>query len=158
MTPPELTLTLLNVKSGQIGRAPEFHFEDRTYELHLEDRSIGLKKGVIYLSGADRVPIFEVPVVWHRLPFLSTAPDRIVLGAQPVRAFLRCPDERVELAEVVSAPKGVKAVISSTREVTITLADTSPGVIDGTIEVRTTAQSRPPLRIPVVHYAPVASR
>ena len=96
------------MRSGQIGRAPKFYFEDGTYEPHLEDRSIGLKKGIIYLSGADRVPIFEVPVVWHRLPFL--------------------------------------------------LADTPPGVIDGTIEVRTTAQGRPPLRIPVVRYAPVASR
>ncbi len=73
-----------------------------------------------------------------------------------IRTFLRCPDDGVELTKILSVPAGIKAVVSSTRQVTVSLADNAPGVIDGVIEIGTTAEGRPPLRLPVVRYAPVA--
>jgi hypothetical protein len=80
--------------------------------------------------------------------------DCFNLGLRPARVFLRCPDESVELTGVVSAPEGIKAVVSSTRELTVMLDDDAPGIIDGVVEVATTAEGRGPLRIPIVRYAP----
>ena len=63
-----------------------------------------------------------------------------------------CPDQGVELTKVLSEPGGVKAVVSSTREVTVMPGEHGPGIVSGTIEVGPTAVGRAPLRIPVVRY------
>ncbi len=97
-------------------------------------------------------------MVWQRVPYLSSTPAKINLGSRPIRAFLRCPDEAVELTRVLSAPRGIKAVVSSTREVTVAADGDAPEIMSGSVEIGTTAQNRPPLRIPVVRYAPSAHR
>ena len=74
-----------------------------------------------------------------------------------MRVFLRCPDQAVELTKILATPPGIKAVISSPSELTVTLEPGAPGVIDGVVEVATTAEGRPPLRVPVVRYAPAVA-
>jgi hypothetical protein len=49
-------------------------------------------------------------------------------------------DEDVELVRVLTAPEGVKAVLGSPREVVIAPAENAPEVIDGVVEVETTAK------------------
>lgn len=114
---------------------------------------MGLQRAAIALRDEHGDVLIEVPVVWTRVEFLSAIPDRVTLGPRPIRVFLRCPDEGVEMTRVRSAPDGIKAVISSTREITIRLAEGAPDVIAGTVEVETSARGRLPLSIPVVRYA-----
>ncbi len=153
--PSEFSAPIASVKEGKVAWAPEFAYKDSTYRVKLEDYSLGLHKRVIaLLSGTGRLPLVEVPVTWQRVSFLSSTPSRIILGAHPVRVFLRCPDERVELTRVVATPSGTKAVVSSPRELTVMVDDGVPDVIDGQVEVGTTSSGRPPLKIPVVRYAP----
>lgn len=113
-----------------------------------------MNKASILLRGPDQRPVLEAPVTWERLPYLAATPNRVTLGAHPVRVFLRCPDENAELTRVVHAPSGIKAVVSSTREVTVMLAASAPTVIDGEIEVGTNVSGRGLLKIPVARYAP----
>jgi len=152
--PAELAMEAIHRKEGKIGDAPDFAFRETTYRVKLKDRTPGLHKAVIGLSRGDRI-LAEVPVVWRRVSYLSSSPDRVLLGeSRASRVFLRCPDEEIELTRVLSAPEGVTAVISSSRELAVRLTPNAPGVIDGAIEVATTARDRPPLRIPVVRYDP----
>jgi hypothetical protein len=118
---------------------------------------MGQFKEVIYLLGPEGFgprgsSLAESSVVWKRVPFLSSLPERVSLGERPMRVFLRCPDESVELTDILSAPLGIKAVVSSPRELIVKLDGKVRTTIDGTIEVGTTAKGRPPLRVPVVHY------
>ena len=142
------------ISSGNVAGAPDYKYEDRSYRFKIKQRQIGLHKCVVRLEDRDHGTLIELPVVWKRLEFLSAVPDRVVLGPRPVRAFLRCPDEAVELSRVLSTPEGVKAIITSTRELTVRLTEDAPGVIAGTIEIETTAEGRAPLHIPVVRYSP----
>jgi hypothetical protein len=91
--------------------------------------------------------------VWRRVEYLSAMPDRAFMGPRTLRVFLRCPDERVELTQVLSTPKGVRAIVSSPLEVNVMLTDDAPPIIDGVIIVGTTAKDRPPLRIPATRYS-----
>lgn len=140
-------------RSGVVAAMPEYRYEDTTYRFTVKDRDMGLHRSVIALRAADQSALLEVPVVWKRVEYLTPAPDRVTLGLRPIRVFLRCADEDVELSRIRSLPEGIKAVISSPREVTIRLAEGAADVIGGMVEVETTAEGRPPLRIPVVRYA-----
>jgi hypothetical protein len=154
VVPPDFVATELRRESGHIARAPQFAFTDVTYTVRLVDRSLGFRRDTIGVRGPDGRVLTEAPVLWRRLSFLSCLPDMVMLGARPVRVFLRCPDETVELTKVLSAPPGIKAVVSSPREVTVMLGDDPPEVLKGVIEVDTTAEGRGPLQIPIVRYAP----
>lgn len=156
--PPEFSVTTVSSRSEPVNQAPEFHFEDTTYRIAFRNPEIGPGTAFLTLRGAQEKKIIEVPVAWQYLPFLSTTPDRVVLGAHPVRVFLKCPDDRVELTRVVSKPLGIKAVVSSVRELTVMLDDGAPDVIHGYVEVATSATERPPLKIPVVRYARTSPR
>jgi hypothetical protein len=152
--PTQFRARKLSTQRGTVARAPDCFFEDTTYRVTLIDRKKGLFKEVFRLErpGAEK-PGLEIPVVWTRVGFLSSMPERVYLGPRAARVFLRCPDERVELTRVVSVPRGVKAVVSSPREVSIALADNAPLVLNGAVTVETTMSARDPLRIPVVRFA-----
>jgi len=155
---PGVDIEKLEVKTGEVGFVRGYRYADTTYRVRVLGDDIGMNKSVVtFIELGDKL-LFDLPVVWNRFPFLSAVPARVTLGARPIRVFFRCPDHAVELTKILSAPPGIKAVVSSTREVTISLADDAPGVIDGVVEVGTTAGGRPPLRIPVVRYAPLAAR
>ncbi|MFI5456704.1 MAG: hypothetical protein ACHRXM_14750 [Isosphaerales bacterium] len=156
--PPEFLAEKAEAHGGRVANAPDYAFEDTTYRLTLNDRTLGLHRADVLLRGRDGRRIADTPIVWERLPFLSSIHSRVTLSARPTRTFLRCPDEGVELLRVLSAPQRVTAVLSSPREVVISLKDNAPGIIDGYIEVETTAKGRAPLRIPVVRYAPLATQ
>jgi hypothetical protein len=100
----------------------------------------------------------EAPLVWQRLPFLSSVPDRIALTSRPTRAFLRCPDESVELTRVLSTPPGVKAELDSPHSIRVTMTDDTPAKLQDYIEVGTTANGSQSSRIPVSRYSAVASK
>jgi hypothetical protein len=155
--PNELVVTMVGTHTGRVGDLPGFSYEDVTYELGLQDSGLGLHKANITLKDQDGRTLRELPVVWSRRPYMSPSPERVALGPHPARVFLRCPDEYVELTKVLSAPRGVKAVVSSTNEVTVSLTEDASEIIKGTIEVGTTASEQPPLRIPVVRYAPTST-
>lgn len=158
MFPTEFIVEKTGQKEGRVDGAPEYAYKETSYKLTLNDRSLGLHRAEIVIRGPDGAKFLDASIVWERLPFLSSTPNRLFLTNHASRAFLRCPDETVELTRVLAAPSGVKAVVSSPRELTVMLTDGIRGVIDGVIEVATTAARRPPLRIPVVHYAPLADR
>lgn len=149
-----------SARGGVVNGAPGFGFEDTQYKVTLLDRSFGLRKAVIDVGKPDGPGRLEVPVTWRRSPFLSSVPDRVVFGSRPVRTFLRCPDQGVELTAVLDAPEGVKAAISGPREVTLTLSEDAPGIIRGDVRVKTTASGSGLnlLVIPVVRYKPVVMR
>jgi hypothetical protein len=85
-------------------------------------------------------------------------PDRITLTSQPVRVFLRCPDESVELTGVVSSPRGVRAELDSLRSIRVTMTENAPDTLQDFVEVGTTSVGSQALRIPVVRYKPAAAR
>lgn len=155
--PPGFTVTKADVKVGHVNAAPDYRYRDTAYRVTVEDQALGLYKSAISLRESDGRALIEVPITWTRRGFLSTVPERIVLGRKPVRVFLRCPDETVELTKILSSPGGIKAAVSSTREATVMLGDDAPPIIQGVVEIGTTATDRPTLRVPVVRYAPIAS-
>jgi hypothetical protein len=156
--PPEFAAEKIASEAGRIAAAPEYVLKETTYRLTLKDTSLGLHKSIIVVNGSNQRPLVEMPVVWKRSSFLSSVPERVILSGPPVRTFLQCPDHAIELTRVLSAPDGVKAVVSSTRELVLSLVDKAPGVIDGFVDVGTTSEGRPPLHIKVVRYAPSASQ
>ncbi len=151
---PEFDVRRDGAKRGQVAVSDRFEYQDTTYRVVLKDKQLGPHKTVLTLKHQDGHEAIEIPVVWRRVPYLSAVPDRAYLGPRPYRVFLRCPDEQVELTRVLSTPEGVKAVVSSPREVTVMLmAGTAPAVIDGVVTVETTAKDRQPLRFPVTRYS-----
>lgn len=146
--------TKISSRQGQVGGAPDLSFIETVYRVSVDDLSLGLHREAIELESTNERSSTSVPVVWERVSYLSSAPQRVVLGYVPVRVFLRCPDEEVEMVRVLKAPSGVKAVVSSTRELTVTLDPKAPPIIDGRIEVETTARDRKPLQVAVVRYSP----
>ncbi len=154
--PPEFAAQATGTDAEAIASAAGYEFQDTTYRLALTDRTLGLHRREVSLCDEGGRQIMATPVVWQRLPFLSTTPNRLCLSSRPVRTFLNCPDESVEVVSIVSAPKGVKAVLASPREVIVTPTTDAPELMDGLIELRTTAQGQGPLKIPVVRYAPLA--
>ncbi len=151
--PPEFSVRKRSSNQQDVPEKPDLAYIDTTYVLSLVDRKYGLKKSTVTVKGDDGHDIVEASVIWQLTPYLTSSPSKIFLGSRPLRAFLICPDENVELTRVLSAPPGVKAVVSSTREVTIAPDAGAPEIINGSVEIGTTAQNRPPLHIPVVRYA-----
>jgi hypothetical protein len=141
-----------STRIDEVNGTADFVSEETAYRITLADPSLGLHKAVIALVNPDGRVRIEAPVTWRRSPFLSSVPDRVVLGSRPVRAFLRCPDERIEMATVLDAPKGVRAFISGPREVTLALSEGAPAIIKGNVHVKTTASGPTPLNVPVVSY------
>jgi hypothetical protein len=151
--PTRLRSKKMSTRQGKVGGAPDLSFVETHYRVSVNESSLGLHRETITLGGdAHNTSFFEVPVVWERVRYLSAVPQRVVLGSVPVRVFLRCPDESIELTQVLKAPVGVKAVVSSTRELVVSLDAKAPEIIDGRIEVDTTARDRRPLQVPVVRY------
>jgi len=145
----------VKVYEDTVGDSGRYKFRDTSYLVSLTDHAMGSHRAELRLRGRSTAqPILSVPVVWQRIPFVSSIPDRVVLGTRPIRVFLRCSDESVELTRVVSSPPGVKAVLSSPRELVVQPTDYSPDVLDGVIVVGTTAADRPSLDIPLVRYQP----
>jgi hypothetical protein len=154
--PDEFKASQVSEEMTRLDAAPGVLFRERKYQLTLKSMSLGEFRSLIRIVDTENGTVVETPVVWGRLPFISSAPTRVAIAKHPVRVFLRCRDEAVELSRVVSCPDGIKAVISSPRELTVMLGENPPTVINGTIEVATTATDRSPLRVPVVRYAPLA--
>lgn len=157
VVPPPLHKEEIQTRQGRVVGASEFVAIDKTVRITIKDSALGLHRAEIFLRTSEGDQLASVPITWRKVPFLSSTPDRVVLGRRAVRVFLRCPDEAVELKEIRSVPRGVRATIRSTHEMTIEHDDSAGGSIDGSVEVLTTADSHPPLRIPVVRYAPEAS-
>jgi hypothetical protein len=132
----------------------ELEAEDIRYQITLKNQDIGTFKENFRIEDDRGESLLDVPVLWQRLPFLSTSPTSVLIGQKAVRVFLRCPDSSIELVRVVSQPKGINALVTSTQEITVHLADDAPGIISDQIEVETTAKDRPNLTIPIVRYAP----
>jgi len=149
----DFILTKVGSHGGRVTHAPDLRYEDTRYLLTLKNKSIGTFKDTLVLTGHNGKQILEVPITWRRYAFLTVVPDRVILGPRPVRMFLRCPDETVEFTKVLSSPKGVTAVVRSEREVSARLVDGAPDIIDGVIEIGTTAKAGHPLKVPVVRYA-----
>jgi hypothetical protein len=158
LVPPALSATQIGSRAGRVAGAPEFAYEDTTYKVKIVDPSFGLHREELVVKEEGDKTLATAPVVWERVEYLSTSPRRVYLSSAPQRVFLRCPDLSVELTRVRGEVPGVKAVISSTREVTLALTKQAPPVIDGAVEIETTAKGRPPLRIPVVRYSPPPRR
>lgn len=151
--PREFSVENMGTHGGKIDGAEGFLFEDKLYRLTLNDSALGLHKASIILPGSDNVSLVETPIVWEHLAFLSSLPKRVALGTQSVRVFLNCPDESIELTKVLSKPLGISALITSPRELKVSLSDAAPTTLDGVISVETTAQGKGPLQIPVVRYS-----
>ncbi|MGE3817876.1 MAG: hypothetical protein AB7I30_00425 [Isosphaeraceae bacterium] len=152
---PEALVVEGETRTGTVTEAPQFVYEDVTYHVTLLDKTLGLRKSALPLLDGEGRVLAEVPILWQRETFLSPSPDRVLLGRMAVRVFLRCSDDAVELTRVRSCPKAVTAVISSPREVTIKPVEGSKEVVNGMVEVETTATEHPPLRIPVVRAEPM---
>jgi len=155
--PPQFSFVSTGSHVTELLENPKLAYVDKSYHLTLRDKSYGLTKASVQLSGHSGGGLVEAAIVWQRVPYLSSIPQRVYLGTRPIRVFLHCPDETVELTRTLFAPPGIKAVVSSAREVTVMVERGAPETIDGAIEVGTTATDRPPLRISVSRYAPLAS-
>jgi len=148
----------VRIDEGPVGDTRELLFKDTVYSVNVMNRSLGDHKEVIALKDRrDRV-LIELPVIWQRIPFLSSAPDRVILGDRPVRVFLRCPDSSVELTRIAAHPAGVNAVISSTREVTVWATEETAAIVDDALTIETSWRDHALLRIPIVRFSPVVSK
>ncbi len=148
----------LGVHEGRVASAPEFAYRDSEYRLTLRDKALGLHRAEVVARDATGRKLVEAPVVWQRLPFLSSVPDRVALSERPSRVFLRCPDEAVELGRILSTPPGIKAELDSPRSIRVALTDEAPATLQDFVEVETTAVGARPLRIPIARYSPVVAR
>jgi hypothetical protein len=153
-SPDLIVQSVGDVRRGELMADTYYEFIDKTYKVTLTDRAFGLKKGALTLKAATGEKITEIPVIWRRTPFVSSSPDTIRLGNQPVRVFLRCPDPAVELVKVVQAPPGVKALITSERELTVSVTDGVAPTIKSELIVETSTQRARHLVIPIIRYAP----
>ena len=156
--PAEFVKEDRGVHEGRVAGAPDLAFKDTTYHLTLKDTTLGLHRANIVLKDVKNHTLVETPLVWQRLPFLSSVPDRVALTSRPARVFLRCPDESVELTRVLSVPPGIKAEFDSPRSIRVTTTEDAPAALQGFIEVETTSAGSEPLRIPVARYGAVASK
>ncbi len=152
--PAEFAAKKVGSHSGRVGGANEFAFVDTTYRVELVNKALGMHKSGIQLRSTDGRTLVDAPVLWRRLTFLNHTPELVMLSERPVRVFLRCDDEAIELTRVLSETPGVKAVLASPREVSISLGDGAPPVIDGHVTVATNAAGQPPLDIRVIRYSP----
>ncbi len=150
--PSDFLVEEVDRREGRVHGTPGYSYRDTTYKLTLTKLEMGLHSAVARLLGPKLEPLTEARLSWRRVPDLSPVPDRVSLPRGPTRVFLRCPDEEVELTRVISTPNGVKAVVSSPRQLTLSPDAAYNGVIDGIVEVETTAAGRPALRVPVVRY------
>ena len=153
LAPSSLKLSKTGAIGGPVKSSPGFMYEDVTYKIELDEMSDGLQKAQLKIVDEGGRKLCESNILWKHLPYLGTVPERAILGSHPIRVFLRCPDEAVELTDVISCSQGLKAVVSSPRILTITSSDPGKAVLEGFVEVGTTARNRSPLRIPVVKYA-----
>ena len=151
--PSGCRVTALESVDGEVSAIPDYSYRETRYQLSLDDRTLGTHRGELRLVDVDSRPLLAAPVLWQRLPFIAPTPDRALLGNRPVRIFLRCPDDAVELVKVVKAPPGVKAVVSSTREVLVSLTPDASSTVSGHVEVATTAPRGATMVIPVTRVA-----
>jgi hypothetical protein len=133
--------------------APGYRYEDTEYLVSRQETAAGTTISSVTVVGTADRQVSEATLLIKRRPYLSTTPERVTLGSRPVRAFLVCPDEDVELRRVLQAPAGIRAIVASPREVSVSLKDDAPAVIDGVIDVETSATVGNPLRIRVVRYS-----
>lgn len=152
--PPSVAAVEVDRKAGRVGGITGFQYVDRNYKVTLKDKTPGLHKDALVVRRSDGKALLEAPILWERVPYLSTIPKKILLGDRPIRTFLRCPDESIEMSRVRLKPEGIKVVVASPRELLVSVDVGAPSVIDGEIEVETTAEGRPPLRVPVARYLP----
>jgi hypothetical protein len=150
-----LSCVLDSIKEDKLSDDPPLRFRDTTYVVTVSATKFGTYKDELRLvrsNGRLDVPLVSLPVVWKCTPFLSSTPEKIILGDRPTRAFLRCPDEKIELVKILSSPKGVKILITSSRELTVYAGEDIPGVLDDYVTVQTSAPEPSILRIPIVRY------
>lgn len=140
------------VDSGVVSAAPEYSFRDTDFEVEIRDLATGFHKSVLEAKSKSRTVLARATLAWNSLPFLSTTPAYVVLYKNPVRVFLRCPDEDVEFDRVLTTPVGVKARLSSPREVTILASETLADDFRGVVEVSTSAAGQLPVKIPIRKY------
>ena len=146
------------VHEGKVAGSPDLAFRDTSYHLTIKDRSLGLHRADIILKGVEGRKLVEAPLVWQRLPLLSSVPEQISLTSRPVRVFLRCRDDSVELTRIQSTPPGVKAELDSPRSIRVTMTDDAPATLQDFIEVGTTSADSRTLRVPVIRYAPLTTQ
>lgn len=150
--PNHLEIIKTETESGPITADQSLMYSDTKYLVKLKDRRIGIFKDRITLQDSQGAAAVEVPVAWQRAPFLSSIPERVVLLTRPARVFLRCPDEAVELKRIVSCPAGMRAVIASPREISVSIINDQKRASDESmIVVETTHDKHGLLKIPVVH-------
>lgn len=142
----------ISEKAGQVSVAPEFQYKDTIYSVELKDHQMGLHKSIVRMQDASGNDLAEIPVVWRRSAFLSTVPERAILGKNPVRVSLRCPDVNVRFTSLISSPQGIQVDISS-KTIALNLDEDAPSMIDDLVVVATSDSGRPPLRISVVRYS-----
>ena len=146
------------VHEGRVAGSPNLSFRDTSYHLTLKDRSLGLHRADITLKGARGHTLVGAPLVWQRLPLLSSVPERVALTDRTARVFLRCSDESVEFTHVLKTPPGVKAELDSPRSIRVTMTEGVPDTLQDFVEVGTTAAGAQTLRVPVSRYAPLAAQ
>ncbi|AGA24745.1 DUF1573 domain-containing protein [Singulisphaera acidiphila] len=110
-TSPALKASKLNSVLGKVTRGERLAFRDTTYSLLVIDPSYGNHKESLRLQQGANNTAFEVPVLWTRSEFLESIPKRVLLKEDPMRIFLRCPDDKVEFTHILSHQIGVRAFV-----------------------------------------------
>jgi len=151
--PKEFEIVRLGEQTQPVSGTTDLLYRDTDYRLTLIDREMGTHKASIVLKDQKGGIIIDSPILWHRVPYLSAVPEKVIIGEKPVRVFLRCPDETIEITRVVSAPAGIRALVSSPREISVLLEKEAPAVIDGVIVAETSDEARGKLKIPVRRYS-----
>ena len=85
VVPPDLIIQKRESRQVEVPGQPDFRLVDTTYALSLVDPGYGLKKTVVTLQGDGGGILCETPVIWQRLPYLSSNPAKLYLGSRPVR-------------------------------------------------------------------------
>ena len=87
--PTEFTVAQGAIREGRVGGAPDYAYRETNYRVTLNDRSLGAHKTSISLAdSAGGETLLEAPILWKRVPFLSSVPDRVILVQRPVRVLL----------------------------------------------------------------------
>lgn len=160
----KLSVAFESQSSGVVADAPEYSYLDRTYRVTAHNTGLGVSSERLDVCSENDKPVISAAVVWNATKFVSTTPERVVLGTVPVRVFLRCPDENVEFVSIDKCPADLKAVISSTRELTISPSRkhdqqaTTQSQLDSVVVVSTSTKSRDTVSIPVIRYIPSAKK
>ena len=150
---PGLTLSQppKSVDKGTTAFASDLQYTETTYQVSIDEKSLGLKKGQVEAVGRDGRTLSQSTIVWQRRAFLSATPPQVLLADYQIRVFLHSENDKTSFTKIKATPPGVTAALVSPHELTVARDKDHPSKQNGQIQIETDDREHPLLSIDLVH-------